>query len=235
VAIVGYTNAGKSSMLNALTGSEAARAEDRLFATLDPTSRQVRLSDGQSVVVTDTVGFIHKLPHQLVDAFRATLEEVTRADVLLEIVDAADRHAPEHRATVQQVLDDLGAGEKPRLVVYNKADLLDGVAVEDEPPPLEVDAVLVSAHTGFGLDTLRDRLAELLAELWEEIDAAIPYSEGELLSRVRERGNVDISYRGRDVRVRGRVAPELAGELVAAAERWRGAGRAPADQDPVTA
>ncbi len=124
VAIVGYTNAGKSSMLNALAGQDAAVAEDRLFATLDPTSRSVKLGDGQSAILTDTVGFIHKLPHQLVDAFRATLEEVTRADVLLEVVDASDRHAAEHRLTVQGVLDELGAGEKPRLVAYNKADLL---------------------------------------------------------------------------------------------------------------
>ena len=105
VAIAGYTNAGKSTLLNALVGSEVAKAEDKLFATLDPTSRQVKLGDGQTAIVTDTVGFIHKLPHQLVDAFRATLEEVTRADVLVEVVDAADAHAPEHRATVQQVLD----------------------------------------------------------------------------------------------------------------------------------
>src|SRR3954470_19820930 len=104
VAIVGYTNAGKSSLLNALTGTEAARAEDRLFAPLDPTSRAVKLGDGQSVIATDTVGFIHKLPHQLVDAFRATLEEVTRADVLIEVVDASDPHLREHRATVQTVL-----------------------------------------------------------------------------------------------------------------------------------
>ena len=97
VAIVGYTNAGKSTLLNALVGSEVARAEDKLFATLDPTSRQVKLGDGQTAIVTDTVGFIHKLPHQLVDAFRATLEEVTRADVLLEVVDASDEHQAEHR------------------------------------------------------------------------------------------------------------------------------------------
>ena len=109
---MGYTNAGKSSLLNALAGREAARAEDRLFATLDPTSRQVKLGDGQSVVLTDTVGFIHKLPHQLVDAFRATLEEVTRADVLVEVVDGSDGHAREHRQTVQAVLDELGAGEQ---------------------------------------------------------------------------------------------------------------------------
>ena len=114
VGIVGYTNAGKSTLLNALVGSEVAKAEDKLFATLDPTSRQVKLGDGQTAIVTDTVGFIHKLPHQLVDAFRATLEEVNRADVLLEVVDAADPHLDEHRATVQTVLDELGAGDKPR-------------------------------------------------------------------------------------------------------------------------
>ena len=124
VAIVGYTNAGKSTLLNALVGSVVAKAEDKLFATLDPTSRQVKLGDGQTVIVTDTVGFIHKLPHQLVDAFRATLGEVTRADVLVEVVDASDAHATEHRATVQTVLEELGAGDKPRLTAFNKADLV---------------------------------------------------------------------------------------------------------------
>ena len=224
VAIVGYTNAGKSSMLNALVGSEAALAEDRLFATLDPTSRMVRLGDGQSVVVTDTVGFIHKLPHQLVDAFRATLEEVNRADVLLEVVDVADSHAPEHRQTVQQVLDELGAGDKPRLLVYNKADLVDPQAADGAvPAPTIAGSVLVSALSGYGMETLRARLASLLSELWEDVDVSLPYSEGELLSRVRERGTVEIGYRARDVRVKGRVAPSLASELRAAS--WNGNGR----------
>jgi len=222
VAIVGYTNAGKSSMLNALVGSEQARAEDQLFATLDPTSRQAKLGDGQSAIVTDTVGFIHKLPHQLVDAFRATLEEVTRADVLLEIVDVSDRHAPEHRQTVQQVLDDLGAGDKPRLLAYNKADLVDPIAENgDMPAPSIAGSVLVSARTGFGMDVLRARLSSLLADLWEDVDVSLPYSEGELLSRVRERGTVEFSYRARDVRVHGRVTPTLATELRAAEERLR--------------
>ena len=220
VAIVGYTNAGKSSMLNALAGQIAAVAEDRLFATLDPTSRSVKLGDGQSAILTDTVGFIHKLPHQLVDAFRATLEEVTRADVLLEVVDASDRHAPEHRQTVQGVLDELGAGEKPRLVVYNKADLLVPAAADATTnAPVVAGSVLASASTGFGLDTLRLQLSTLLADLWEEIDVALPYTEGELLARVRERGTVEIDYRSHDVHITGKVVPSLAGELRAAAAR----------------
>jgi GTP-binding protein HflX len=214
VGIVGYTNSGKSTLLNSLVGSEVALAENKLFATLDPTSRQVRLGDGQSAVVTDTVGFIHKLPHQLVDAFRATLEEVNRADVLIEVVDAADPHAAEHRATVQVVLDELGAGEKPRLVVYNKADLLAAAADDGaRAAPAVGGAVFVSALTGFGLDTLRVELSALLASLWEDVDVRLPYTEGELLARVRERGTVELEYRAKDVRVRGRVAPALAGEL----------------------
>jgi len=124
VAVAGRVKAGKSTLLNALVGSVVAKAEDRLFATLDPTSRQVKLGDGQTAIVTDTVGFIHKLPHQLVDAFRATLEEVTRADVLVEVVDAADAHHEEHRATVQTVLDELGAGDKPRLAAFNRIAII---------------------------------------------------------------------------------------------------------------
>ena len=224
VGIVGYTNSGKSTLLNALVGSEVTLAEDKLFATLDPTSRQVKLGDGQTAILTDTVGFIHKLPHQLVDAFRATLEEVNRADVLVEVVDAADGHAAEHRATVQQVLDELGAGDKPRLVVFNKADLLtsaaagrptNGGGVEGlaSVAPSVGGTVFVSALTGFGLDTLRVELAALLASLWEEIDVRLPYTEGELLARVRERGTIDIEYGDRDVRIRGKVAPALAAEL----------------------
>jgi GTP-binding protein HflX len=221
VGIVGYTNAGKSTLLNALVGSEAARAEDKLFATLDPTSRQVRLGDGQTAIVTDTVGFIHKLPHQLVEAFRATLDEVNRADVLIEVVDAADPHFEEHRATVQTVLDDLGAGDKPRLVAFNKADLIEGSARNGAlPAPAIAGSVFVSALTGYGMDTLRAEIAALLASLWVDIDVSLPYAAGELLARVRERGTIELEYGERDVRVRGRVAPSLAGELEAAAARW---------------
>jgi GTPase len=221
VSIVGYTNAGKSTLLNSLVGQEVALAEDRLFATLDPTSRLVRLGEGQTAIVTDTVGFIHKLPHQLVDAFRATLEEVNRADVLLEVVDAADPHYTEHRSTVQAVLDELGAGEKPRLVVFNKVDLLEATARDREAAAPSIGgAVFVSALTGYGLDTLRTEIAALLASLWVDVDVAVPYAAGELLARVRERGTVDVDYRARDVRVRGRVAPTLATELDDAGRRW---------------
>jgi GTPase len=220
VGIVGYTNSGKSTLLNALVGSEVARAEDKLFATLDPTSRQVRLGEGQTAVLTDTVGFIHKLPHQLVDAFRATLEEVNRADVLLEVVDAADGHSAEHRITVQEVLDELGAGDKPRLVALNKVDLLDRAAHDpSHHSPIIGGAVPISALTGFGLEALRTELATVLASLWVDVDLDVPYAAGELLARVRERGAVDIDYRGNAVHVRGRVAPALAGELEAVAAR----------------
>jgi GTP-binding protein HflX len=227
VSIVGYTNAGKSTLLNSLVGSEVARAEDQLFATLDPTSRQVKLGDGQAAILTDTVGFIHKLPHQLVDAFRATLEEVTRADVLIEVVDAADRHFAEHRTTVQTVLEELGAGDKPRLVTFNKADLLGADPGGDSQAPIVAGSVLVSALTGFGLDALRTELAALLGSLWEDVDVAVPYAAGELLARVRQRGAVDVTYGERDVRVRGRLAPALAGELRAAALRWADSLRQP--------
>jgi GTP-binding protein HflX len=221
VGIVGYTNAGKSTLLNSLVGSEVAKAEDKLFATLDPTSRQVKLGDGQTAIITDTVGFIHKLPHQLVDAFRATLEEVNRADVLLEVVDASDGHLAEHRATVQTVLDELGAGDKPRIVVLNKADLLERAALDENgTAPVVGGAVLVSALSGFGLDTLRTEIATVLASMWVDVDVALPYAAGELLARVRERGTVDVEYRERDVRIAGRVAPALAGELEAASARW---------------
>jgi GTPase len=231
VAVVGYTNAGKSTLLNALVGEEVAAVEDKLFATLDPTSRRVGLGEGQTVIATDTVGFIHKLPHQLIDAFRATLEEVTRADVLLIVVDASDAHAPEHLATVTAVLDELGAGHTPRLVACNKVDL-----VHEErggtgpcavlPARVAREAVPVSALCGEGIADVRARLAAVLAGLWVDVDVVLPYSAGELLARVRERGAVEFEYGDLDVRVRGRVAPALAGGLVHAGSAWKRALRA---------
>jgi GTP-binding protein HflX len=236
-AIVGYTNAGKSTLLNALVGEKAATVEDMLFATLDPTTRRVRLGEGQTVIASDTVGFIHKLPHQLVEAFQATLEEVTRADFLLEVVDLSDPQASEHRRTVQAVLDELEAGHKPRIVVLNKVDLADGSAVGGEsegavaPDKASVSSGIltrddrhfsrVSALSGDGIGRLKELMATVMAELWAEIDISLPYSAGELLSRVRERGAVEFDYQGEEVRIRGRVPPAMAGDLRRAAAAHR--------------
>ena len=230
VAIVGYTNAGKSTLLNALVGREVVVVEDKLFATLDPTARRVDLAEGQWVIVSDTVGFIHKLPHQLIDAFRATLEEVVRADALIEVVDASDPRAEEHRRTVREVLDELGAGHKPRVVAYNKVDLFrEAEGTDFVVPRAERHAVAVSALSGTGLEALRTELGAVLAELWVDVDTALPYSAGALLARLRERGAVTLEYRDADVRVKGRVAPSLAGELAEAARAWRRTREEPGD------
>jgi GTP-binding protein HflX len=223
VALVGYTNAGKSTLLNALADADVYAA-DMLFATLDPTSRQVELPSGQQVVVTDTVGFINKLPHDLVDAFRATLEEVMRADLLLEVVDAADPDFVGQQAAVQAVLDELGAGDKPRITVFNKLDLLDTDA--DAPPDTE-RAAFVSAVTGAGLDTLRQRMADALRGRMVAVDAVVPYARGELVARARSSGDVEEQYEERGVRVSGHLPASIAAELTAAGQGSRRRGATP--------
>lgn len=217
VALVGYTNAGKSTLLNALADSDVYAA-DMLFATLDPTSRQVHLPTGQRVVVTDTVGFINKLPHDLVDAFRATLEEVMRADLLLEVVDAADPDFVGQQAAVQTVLDQLGAGDKPRITVFNKIDLL---PEDGGTPPEGERAVFVSAATGAGLDRLRQRIGDLLRSEMVAVDAVVPYERGELVARARSSGDVEERYEERGVRVSGHLPPSIASELTAAGRTRR--------------
>ncbi|CAN5300203.1 GTPase HflX [soil metagenome] len=221
VALVGYTNAGKSTVLNALADAELYAA-DILFATLDPTSRQVSLPNGQQAVITDTVGFINKLPHDLVDAFRATLEEVMRADLLLEIVDAADPDFLGQQSAVQTVLDELGAGDKPRITVFNKIDLL---TVEIDAAPSTERAVFVSAVTGAGLDLLRERIADALRGQMVVVDAVVPYERTALVARARTSGEVEERYEERGVRVRGHLPEGIAAELSAAgrATRRRGA------------
>ena len=218
VALVGYTNAGKSTLLNALADADVYAA-DMLFATLDPTSRQVGLPSGQTVVMTDTVGFINKLPHDLVDAFRATLEEVMRADLLLEVVDAADPDFVGQQAAVQTVLDELGAGDKPRITVFNKIDLL---AADAEAAPGTDRVAFVSAVTGAGLDALRERIADALRGQMVAVDAVVPYERGELVARARSSGDVQERYEERGVRVSGHLPESIAAELMAAG---RTAGR----------
>jgi GTP-binding protein HflX len=212
VALVGYTNAGKSTLLNALADADLYAA-DMLFATLDPTSRQVSLPTGQQVVVTDTVGFINKLPHDLVDAFRATLEEVMRADLLLEVVDAADPDFVGQQAAVQAVLDELGAGDKPRITVFNKIDLLDA---DDDTAPVTDRAAFVSAVTGAGLDGLRQLVADALRSGMVAVDAVVPYERGELIARARTSGDVQERYTERGVHVSGHLPASIAAELSAA-------------------
>lgn len=185
VALAGYTNAGKSTLLNALTGAEVG-VGDLLFHTLDPTTRTMELS-GRDYLLTDTVGFIEKLPHQLVEAFKATLEETVLADLILHVVDAA---APEERMrrdmeAVDAVLEEIGAGAKPRLLVLNKSDLLD----EEERREVAIahpDAVLVSARDGSGLERLRERIEAAFEDTLAEVDLLIPYSEGGRLSELHE-------------------------------------------------
>jgi GTPase len=206
VALAGYTNAGKSTLLNALTGGEAVGVGDRLFHTLDPTTRSVPLS-GRDFLFTDTVGFIEKLPHQLVEAFKATLEETVLADLILQVVDAA---APERRrladlAAVDAVLEEIGAGEKPRLLVLNKADLLDE---EERQEALlrHPGAVLVSALTGEGIDELKQGVERAFADTLTEVELLIPYSEGARLSELHEvAGDLERTERGDGVLVRARV------------------------------
>jgi GTP-binding protein HflX len=183
-------------------------AEDRLFATLDPTSRRVRLPGGLHAIVTDTVGFIHKLPHQLVDAFRATLEEVSRADLLLEVVDASDHHALEHRATVQAVLDELGAAEKPRIVAANKIDAAQMHAREIDPAALGV-----SAETGLGLGPLRSALEEALQRQGTPVDLRLPYTAVGEVEAIRARGGIQVAYDEDALHVTGFATPEMASEL----------------------
>ena len=208
VAIVGYTNAGKSTLLNSLVGSSVVLAEDRLFATLDPTSRRVRLPGGLNAIVTDTVGFIHKLPHQLVDAFRATLEEVSRADLLLEVVDASDHHALEHRATVQAVLDELSAAEKPRIIAANKID-----AAEMHPREIDPAALGVSAATGLGLGPLRSAIEESLQRQGTPVDLRLPYTAVGEVEAIRARGGIQVAYDEDALHVTGFATPEMASEL----------------------
>ena len=205
VALAGYTNAGKSTLLNAITGAEVG-VGDRLFHTLDPTTRSAELA-GRDYLLTDTVGFIEKLPHQLVEAFKATLEETVLADLILHVVDSA---APEERRladmqAVDEVLEEIGAGDKPRLLVLNKSDLL-GEEERAEVQLQEVEAALVSALTGDGLDRLAEQIEAAFADTLAEVELLIPYAEGGRLHELHEiAGEVERSDREDGVLVRAKV------------------------------
>jgi len=205
VALAGYTNAGKSTLLNALTGAEVG-VGDRLFHTLDPTTRSLELS-GRDYLVTDTVGFIEKLPHQLVEAFKATLEETVLADLILHVLDASEteqRRLIDIKA-VDEVLEEIGAGKKPRLLVLNKADLLDEDA-RHEVALAHPEAVMVSALDGEGLEQLCERVEQAFAETLTEVDLLFPYSQGGRLHELHEvAGELERTDREDGVLVRARV------------------------------
>ncbi len=183
VALVGYTNAGKSTLLNALTNADVF-AEDKLFATLDPTSRAIELKDSRKILLVDTVGFIRKLPHHLVEAFKSTLEEAAVADVLLHIIDASNEQYTDHIRVVRSVLSDIGAGAKPVVAVFNKCDrLVQNTVLKADEHDREVR---ISAKTGDGFSELLEAIADLAPGKKKEVQALIPYTDGALLSALHQ-------------------------------------------------
>jgi GTP-binding protein HflX len=187
-AIVGYTNAGKSSLLNALTGASVL-AEDKLFATLDPTTRQLLLRGNQKLFVTDTVGFIRRLPHGLVEAFKATLEEAIVADFLIHVLDVTAPNVAAHHATTLGVLGELGADTKRMLTVFNKVDAADEAQLM-RARLLAPDAIFVSARTGEGLAALEDQCLELIADAFGQMKLLIPHARYDLIARAHQIGHV---------------------------------------------
>jgi len=212
VVIAGYTNAGKSSLLNALTGA-GVLVEDALFATLDPSVRRAKSPSGRPFTLTDTVGFVRHLPHQLVDAFRSTLEEAAEADLILHVVDGSDADPYAQLAAVRGVLAEVGAAEVPELVVINKID--DADPVELKALRLrERGSVLVSAKTGEGLDGLRAAIEEALPDRDRAVRVSVPYSRGDLVARAHAAGEVTRAEHGPDgTLLEARVPPDLAAEL----------------------
>jgi len=209
-SIVGYTNAGKSTLLNKLTGADVL-AKDILFATLDPTTRRLRLPTNQNVLLTDTVGFIRKLPHGLVEAFKATLEEVVRADLLLHIVDASHPLADEQIQSVDAVLKEIGADGKPTLMVFNKIDRLTGGGealgrfLEKHP-----HGVPISATTGEGVPALLAELSTQLRPARELVQLAVPHEQAGIIARLHEVGQVvERRYYGKTARLKARIPPHF--------------------------
>jgi GTP-binding protein HflX len=207
-SIVGYTNAGKSTLLNSLTGADVL-AENKLFATLDPTTRRLHLPTNQNVLLTDTVGFIRKLPHGLVEAFKATLEEVVQADLLLHVVDISHPQADEQIQSVDAVLKEIGADGKPTLMVFNKTDRLNGdqsraVQFLERHP----NGVAISAANGQGLPSLLEQLASQVRPLREFVELNVPHDRAGVIARLYEVAQVvERDYSGRTARFKARIPP----------------------------
>ena len=207
VSIVGYTNAGKSTLLNHLTNAGVLE-EDKLFATLDPTSRNYRLDNGQEIIITDTVGFIRKLPHHLINAFRSTLEEARYADILLHVVDVSNSHADSQILTVYNTLKDLGVKDKPVVTAFNKIDKVDEIpAIKD----FLADYIInISAKKDIGFDRLSDVLAEIINNSRKYIETLIPYNDAGLINRIHKTGTLlEEEYREDGIYIRAYVDPSL--------------------------
>lgn len=208
-SIVGYTNAGKSTLLNALTGA-GALAEDKLFATLDPLTRRLRLPTNQNVLLTDTVGFIRKLPHGLVEAFKATLEEVVEADLLIHVVDISHPKAEDQINAVNTVLQEIGATGKTTLLVFNKLDRLENGVVPDQFLAQFPQAVGISAAKGEGIPALLSELGALLRPKRDFVELSVPHKDAAVISRLYAFGQVvEQDYDGDSARFKARIPPHL--------------------------
>ena len=209
VALVGYTNAGKSTLLNALTNADIYVA-DKLFATLDPTTRQLELPTGETVLLTDTVGFIQKLPTDLVAAFQATLEEIAEADLLLHVIDGSHENAESQRKTVLETLEEIGAGEIPILTVYNKVDLLDDVSLQELKASADPLSLFISAKEGIGFAELIEAIAAGVIQGFEHVTVFLPFNVGRLVSLFHEKGHVDnLEHEEAGVRIIGSLPVQL--------------------------
>lgn len=212
-ALVGYTSAGKSTLLNTLSGSDVY-VDQQLFATLDPTTRRVVLPDGGAVLMTDTVGFLRNLPHHLVAAFRATLEEVVDADFLIHVVDASHPHAEDQRRAVDQVLSELGIEGKPVVTVFNKSDLVTDQYTLRKLVTEIPDSAYISAKSHEGLPALMMQISKTIQSILNRVILHIPYDRSDLVSLCYDRGRViSADYQGEYIAVEAEITPDLVGKL----------------------
>lgn len=208
-SIVGYTNAGKSSLLNALSGASVL-AEDKLFATLDPTTRRIELPDGQPLLITDTVGFVRNLPHRLVESFKATLEEAVLADFLIHVLDASSPEIFSLYETTVNVVKELGAGEKPSIIVLNKIDLIDVDRLHELGSHFDGNSVFISAHSGEGLDKLIHRISDMMVDRVYRLQLRIPQARQDLVALLYREGKiVSEDYENNDILINAVIPHSL--------------------------